>query len=304
MRTHSNLLHIVCVQAIILFSLFMISGCEQKDLFKNSQFSMESLVEIGNNPIDPNHQTGTITFPEWMKTNGVTYKGCEGTALILHADKGLAADENITACLECNGQCEFYSDNLCTARITTATISSGELTSPIFYVKPTAAYLSLKTSDKMPYYKGSSVDDIPVHVTYEDIDAQYMWSINNISEFGNDIAANNIQAGDIWVFQTKEGYRGKLLIKSVSTVYVDGDTWNFDEVTWGPLNNVISSTSEEPITACSAESKGKCYIDMSMPPMVVNEKHDEDLWWENSTEGPSGILYFVPRTPAVFRLLN
>jgi hypothetical protein len=290
----------------------MESGCQRTDLFKNSKFSPASLLEIGVNTLDPNHQTGTINLifdSDCVSTRGVTYKACEPLHLLLLADKGLDdAEEDITSGIECDGQCEFYSDNTCTSSpINIATISKGRRISETFYIKPTAAKLSIKTTGMAPYYQGSCMADIPVLIYYPNLDAQYLWSVNNISELGEDIIPNEIQNGDTWIFQTWEGHRGKIYINSIltSTGGVSGDTLNFTVVTWNAAlphsaiyGDVVIVT--ETIVA-SINATDKCYMDLHMTPVVVNSNGKTvDLWWGIS---PEGELVFEPRNGSVFRKL-
>lgn len=305
MSVQNKIPHILCVQTIILLSLLMISGCQRTDLFKNSKFSPVSLLEVGANSIDPDHQTGTIYLhfeSDHVSTMGVTYKACEPLHLFLIADKGMiVAEEDISSGIECNGQCEFYSDNSCTSSpISQATILQGRVMSDTFYVKPIAATLTLKTTGKLPYYKGSCKPDIPVLISYPNLDAQYLWSVASVSELGEDISADDIQRGDTWIFQTWEGYRGKIYINSVSTSFggVTGDTLNFNVETWDvvyPYTQIVDSN--ETIVA-SDSTTDKCYLDLHMTPVVVNSSGKlVDLWWGVS----SGSLVFEPRNGSIFR---
>jgi len=279
----------------------MISGCERKDLFKNSQFSPASLIEIGVNQLDPNHQTGTVNFYEsdYLSINGIAYNVCRPLHLSLQADDGLMAAEDITAGLECNGQCEFYSDDTCTTSITNATIPKESLISNTFYIKPTAAHLSLKTTVEKPY-TGSCVSNIAVIATYDFIDAQYLWSVHNISELGYDITANDIRDDDAWIFQTWDGYRGKIFIteRSSSAGGLTGDTLNFSEVTWNSVYpHTVKVETTETIVA-SGDTGEKCYMDLSMNPVVVNVNGKTvDLWWGIS----GGNLIFAPQNGTIFR---
>jgi hypothetical protein len=255
---------------------------------------LESLISISGEA----HQTGTVAFDGPLLSTGATYQNCQRVTLVLRASTGfLIADEDITAGLDCSGQCGFYSNSTCSASITQATIPAGSYSSPDFFVMPTAASLTLATPGDAPYYTGSSITGIPVNVAYSGIDAQYVWSASNLYSIGSYIEPNTIQAGDAWVCESRDGYRGKIRINSVSSVHVTGDTLNFDFVLWDSAYNVINSSAGETITA--GFPPDYCYIDLDKTPVVINTGTSIDVWWENL----SGNLYFNPQASAIFRLL-
>lgn len=298
--------------AAIIIALGMAAGCDNPGMFDNSEQSPESLIRLELPlPLDPNHQTGTVAFDGAMTSSGAMYKACEPMSLALLADKGpLTASEDVTSSLYCDGNCEFYSDSACTAPIRGATIPAGSSASAQFYVRPVAAKLSLSTPGEQPYYAGSSIADIRVNVTYDFIDAQYVWSVNDMGAIGYDIVADDIRPGDVWIFLTKNnyasGYRGKIRIEATAMSTVDPgglayDTLNFSVVIWYPdAPHLQKYAGTDTITASDVVTD-KCYMDFSMTPVVVNGMMESlDLWWGIS---PEGNVVFQPLNGTVFRRL-
>jgi hypothetical protein len=174
---------------------------------------------------------------------------------------------------------------------------AGASSTASFFVRPDGPVFRLDMLVSPIDFTGLPTSLITAIASYSMVDPAYVWAAADLNVVGNTVDGAAVAAGDVWIFETYDGYRGKLNVNSRTTTNTPGDTLNFDMIVWDYAGAVINSAAGVDIIACAS---GNCYFDFHMSPPVVTGSPNADFQWSLS----GGSFALVPNQNSVMRLIQ
>lgn len=224
------------------------------------------------------------------------YKSCQSITIghVGSDDLPIPLKGTRTVDLTCTN-CSYHSTSSCSSTaLSQITFADNTYSYPL-YVKIKGHKALMKASDSAKTIT-PAIASIKATVYYTTIDRDYLYS-GLLSNFGYTTASPPFNPGDVIIYQTSSGHRGRMQINNMSTVSVANDSFNFDFETFSTSATLATNTSLT-VTACFS---GMCFVDLDQNAAVTSGGvAGIDLWWENL----GGSLYFNPQGNVAFYLIQ